>query len=92
MIRRVGSIDQQIQSIENTSLFYLQALVEQVKHMLSKHNIHFLAPSSAAAALIDGMTIHKGLFIKVGKKGKGKGNQVPGEPEDYGIIMNVSDK
>jgi len=47
----------------------------------------FLAPSGAAAALIDGMTIHKGLFIKVRKKG----NCVPGESEDYGIIMSVSD-
>ena len=56
------------------------------------HNIRFLAPSGAAAALIDGMTIHKGLFIKVRKKGKGKGNRVPGEPEDYGIIMSISDK
>ena len=54
------------------------------------NNIRFLAPSGAAAALIDGMTIHKGLFIKVRKKGKG--NRVPGESEDYGIIMSVSDK
>ena len=36
------------------------------------NNIHFLAPSGAAAALIDGMNIHKGLFIKVRKEGKGR--------------------
>ena len=38
------------------------------------------------------MTIYKGLFIKVRKKGKGKGNCVPGDSEDYGIIMSVSHK
>jgi len=56
------------------------------------NNIHFLAPSGAAAALIDGMTIHQGLFIKVRKKGNGKGNHVPSDSEDYGIIMSISDK
>jgi PIF1-like helicase len=56
------------------------------------NNIRFLAPSGAAAALIDGMTIHKGFSIKVRKRGKGKGNRVPGESEDYSIIMSLSDK
>ncbi|KAF8231124.1 hypothetical protein L208DRAFT_1278606 [Tricholoma matsutake] len=30
-----------------------------------QHSIHFLAPSGSAASLIDGMTIHKGLSIKI---------------------------
>jgi len=71
-------------------------VVKAIKQVMEAYgranNIHFLAPFGAAAALIDGMTIHKGLFIKVRKKGKGKGNHVPGESEDYGIIMSVSDK
>ena len=38
------------------------------------NNIRFLAPSGAAATLINRMTIHKGFFIKVRKKGKARGN------------------
>ena len=98
-LRKVGSIDQQIQSIENIFFLYLQALVGQVKHMLWKqqvteaygraNNIFSLAPSGAAAALTYGLTIHKGLFFEVRKKGKLKCN---GDSEDYGIKMSVSDK
>ena len=98
-LRKVGSIDQQIQSIENIFSLYLQALVGQVKHMLSKqqvteaygtaNNIFSLAPSGAAAALTYGLTIHKGLFFEVRKKGKLKCN---GDSEDYGIKMSVSDE
>jgi hypothetical protein len=41
--------------------------------------IRFLAPTGLAAALIDGMTIHKGLGIKIKSMNKGKGNRAPGE-------------
>ncbi|PPQ75657.1 hypothetical protein CVT26_001814 [Gymnopilus dilepis] len=47
------------------------------------HRIRFMAPSGSAAALIGGMTIHKGLFIKVMKTHKGKSNREPGESEEY---------
>jgi chromosomal replication initiation ATPase DnaA len=39
-----------------------------------EHKIWFFAPTGSAAALIDGMTIHKGLGIKINAKNKGKGN------------------
>lgn len=55
-----------------------------------RHKIRFLAPSGSAAALIDGMTVHKGLGIKVQKKDKGKGNRTPGEGEDYNVIFNIT--
>ena len=38
------------------------------------HKIRFLAPTSSAALLINRMTIHKGLGIKVKSKEKGEGN------------------
>ncbi|TFK18733.1 hypothetical protein FA15DRAFT_561661, partial [Coprinopsis marcescibilis] len=44
-------------------------VVRAVKQMMMSHNaahrIRFLAPTGSAAALIDGMTIHKGLGIKI---------------------------
>lgn len=59
----------------------------------SKHNIRFLAPTGSAAALIDGMTIHKGLCIRVKVKNTGKGNRKPGEStEDYDVLCNVSSR
>jgi hypothetical protein len=53
------------------------------------HIIQFLAPTGSAATLIDGMTIHKGLGIKIKATNKGKGNRAPGEnKEDYSIIVS----
>jgi hypothetical protein len=40
----------------------------------SEHTLCFLAPTGSAASLIDGMTIHKGLGIKIKSNRKGKGN------------------
>jgi hypothetical protein len=43
--------------------------VQQVMKLYDcEHNIWFLAPSGSAAALIDGMTVHKGLSIKIQNK------------------------
>jgi len=44
-----------------------------------KHSLQMLAPTGFATSLIDGMTIHKGLGIKIKSHQKGKGNQNPGE-------------
>jgi hypothetical protein len=58
-----------------------------------KHQIQFLAPTGSAAALIDGMTIHKGLGITIVANIKGKGNCKPGEHiEDYSVAINVKNK
>ena len=57
------------------------------------HTIRFLAPTGSAASLIDGMTIHKGLGIKVTSSDKGKGNRKLGEHhEDYSVIISVQNK
>jgi len=57
------------------------------------HSIRFLAPTGSAAALIDGMTIHKGLGIKVKSNEKGKGNRKLGEHgEDYRVIISVQNR
>lgn len=57
------------------------------------HNIRFLAPSGSAASLIDGMTIHKSLSVKVRKQGKGKGNHIAGDvAEDYSVLINIADR
>jgi hypothetical protein len=39
-----------------------------------EHSLQTLAPTGTAASLIDGMTIHKGLGIKIKSSQKGKGN------------------
>ena len=53
-------------------------VVKGVHHIMClyncDHKIHFLAPTGSAAALIEGMTVHKGLGIKVKSSTKGKGN------------------
>jgi hypothetical protein len=52
-----------------------------------------LAPTGSAAALIDGMTIHKGLGIKVKSNEKGKGNRKLGEQtKDYTVIISVRNR
>lgn len=57
------------------------------------HNIRFLAPTGSAAALIDGMTIHKGLCIRVKCKSTGKGNRKAGDDtEDYKVFLNVTNR
>jgi len=56
----------------------------------SEHTLCFLAPTGSAASLIDGMTIHKGLGIKIKSNQKGKGNREPGESsEDYTVLISV---
>jgi hypothetical protein len=50
----------------------------------------FLAPTGSAASIIDGMTIHKGLGIKIKAKNKGKGNRDPGSStEDYTVLISI---
>jgi hypothetical protein len=56
----------------------------------SKHTLCFLAPTRSAASLIDGMTIHKGLGIKIKTNQKEKGNWEPGKSsEDYTVLISV---
>jgi hypothetical protein len=55
-----------------------------------EHKIYFLAPTGSTAALIDGMTIHKGLGIKIKSKEKGKGNcALDDDKEDYLILISI---
>ena len=55
-----------------------------------EHALRLLAPTGSAASLIDGMTIHKGLGIKIKASQKGKGNRNPGEStEDYTVLISV---
>jgi len=56
----------------------------------SEHTLRFLAPTGSAASLIDGMTIHKGLGIKIKSNKKGKGNREVGEStEDYTVLISI---
>jgi hypothetical protein len=56
----------------------------------SAHLIRFLAPTGSAAALIDGMTIHKGLGIKIRSANKVKGNRDPGNgAEDLSVLISI---
>jgi len=55
-----------------------------------KHSLQMLAPTGTATSLIDGMTIHKGLGIKIKSHQKGKGNRNPGESgEDYTVLISI---
>jgi hypothetical protein len=57
------------------------------------HTIRFLAPTGSAASLIDGMTVHKGLNIKISSKDKGKGNRLLGDHhEDYSVLISIQNK
>ena len=68
----------------------VKAVQEVMRHYGAAHKIRYLAPTSSAAALIDGMTVHKGLGIKVKSKNKGKGNRKLGDhSEDYTVVITV---
>jgi len=68
----------------------LQALMSEYG---SEHTLCFLAPTGSAASLINGMTIHKGLGIKIKSNKKGKGNREPGESaEDYMVLISVQNR
>jgi hypothetical protein len=73
-------------------------VVNSVKEILARygcqHMMRMLAPTGAAANVIGGTTIHRGLRIKVQqrKNGKGKGNRELGEDkDDYSIVINRKD-
>ena len=71
----------------------VKAVQSVMEYYNASHTIRFLAPTGSAASLIDGMTIHKGLGIKVQSNEKGKGNRKLGEHhEDYNVIINVQNK
>ena len=57
----------------------VKAVQKLMEHYRAGHTIRFLAPTGTAASLIDGMTIHKGLGIKVKSAEKGKGNRKLGD-------------
>ncbi|KAF5362237.1 hypothetical protein D9756_001995 [Leucocoprinus leucothites] len=73
-------------------------VVKAVKKVMSyyacDHKIRFLAPTGSAAGNINGMTIHKGLGIKITKKdGRGKGNQEARTSlEDYTVLVSIQNK
>ena len=55
-----------------------------------EHKILFLAPTGSAAALIDGITIHQRLGIKIHSNDKGKGRRKLGEnKEDYSVLITI---
>jgi hypothetical protein len=72
----------------------VKALKKVMKSYGCEHKIRFLAPTGSAASLIDGMTIHKGLGIKIIKTdGRGKGTRAPGESkEDYTVLVSIKNK
>jgi hypothetical protein len=58
-----------------------------------EHTLRLLAPTGSAASLINGMTVHKGLGIKIKSNQKGKGNRNPGESaEDYTVLISIRNR
>ena len=71
----------------------VKAVQKVMEYYGAGHTIRFLAPTGSAASLIDGMTIHKGLGIKIQSHNKGKSNRNLGENrEDYNVIITVQNK
>ncbi|KAF7770959.1 hypothetical protein Agabi119p4_6933 [Agaricus bisporus var. burnettii] len=72
----------------------VKALRQVMNHYGCGHRIHFLAPTGSAAGNIDGMTIHKGLGLKIAKKdGRGKGSQeIGGSSEDFTVLVSIQNK
>lgn len=71
----------------------VRAVKTVMDHYNCAHLIRFLAPTGSAANLIDGMTIHKGLGIKIQSHRKGKGNREPGEnKEDLSALISVKNR
>ena len=71
----------------------VKAVQNVMEHYGAGHTIRFLAPTGSGASLINGMTIHKGLGIKVQSHNKGKGNRKLGENhEDYNVLISVQNK
>ncbi|KAG2048424.1 hypothetical protein BDR06DRAFT_826771, partial [Suillus hirtellus] len=71
----------------------VKAIQHVMQHYGSAHLIRFLAPTGSAAALIDSMTVHKGLCIKINSKNRGKGNCDPGTAaEDYSVLISVANQ
>ena len=58
-----------------------------------EHKIRFLAPTGSVAALIDGMTVHKGLGIKIQSNKKKKKDQVANHgAEEYTVLVSVQNR
>ena len=71
----------------------VHAVKAVMEHYNCAHIIRFLAPTGSAANMIDGMTIHKGLGIKIKSQKRGKGNREVGESEeDYSVIISVKNR
>lgn len=71
----------------------MKAVRAVMEHYRQGHLIRFLAPTGSVAALIDDMTVHKGLGIKIKSSNKGKGNHILGEGlQDYSIIISNQNK
>jgi len=73
--------------------YIVNAVRAVMEHYGCGHMIHFLVPTGSAATLIDRMTVHKGLGIKIKSKNKEKGNQNPGDSaEDYTVLISVKER
>lgn len=72
--------------------YVVNAVHSVMEHYGCGHIIRYLAPTGSTAMLINGVTIHKGLGIKIKSRNKGKGNRHPGESgEDYTILISVKE-
>jgi hypothetical protein len=68
----------------------VKAVQAVMEHYGCGHLIRFLVPTGSAAALIDGMTVHKGLGIKIKSNVKGKANCDIGSSNlDYSAVISV---
>jgi hypothetical protein len=72
----------------------IKAVKEVMSHYGSAHKICFLAPTGSASSLIDGMTIHKGLSIKiVNNDCHGNSGRILGKSkDDHSVLVSIRNK
>ena len=70
----------------------VRAVKEVMEYYGCGHQIRFLAPTGPAASLIDGMTIHKGLGIKITRNDRDQNKSENNSKEDYLVTVNIQNK
>lgn len=71
----------------------VKAVQKLMKTFGYSHLIRFLGPTGSSARQVGGMTIHKGLGLKISSNTKGKSCRKPGEDNDgYSVYISVRNR
>ncbi|KLO07136.1 hypothetical protein SCHPADRAFT_837053, partial [Schizopora paradoxa] len=68
----------------------IHSVQEVMRFYGCEHQLRFLAPTGNAAALIDGMTCHKGLGLKITSTGSSLNAVDSGD--NYGVLVSIHNR